>query len=145
MRWPWRVSRRPRPSAPTSCADWQTLPPIALSIPPHPVLLDPARFAATLASWRNPSFLTYLTHEQTPEAPSGLVHNLATPIPLHAPHTTLPTAPTPAPTPTNPTPSPHPAPTPTNPAPSPHLTPTTTDPAPSPHLTPTTTDPAPSP
>ncbi len=102
MRWPWprRNARRltpatpassPCPATPAAPAEWRSLPPMTGILTPHPVVIPYDHFALSLTTWHNPSFLAPLTHQVTPEAPSGLIHDTTAfpPNPFTPPATLL--------------------------------------------------------
>ncbi|RVX38998.1 hypothetical protein EDD27_1330 [Nonomuraea polychroma] len=93
MRWPW--SRRRSTAPPRPAPEWPSLPPLQRVIGSHPLTIPPEAFAASLAAWQNPSRLAPLAHDLSPDAPSGLLHDLAMPLPGTPRRPVLPAAPTP--------------------------------------------------
>jgi hypothetical protein len=82
--WPWRRGRESRP-APipkwTPGDQWRSVPPIQRLVPDHPLVNPVSRFTSSLASWQNPSSLAPLGHSVDAAEPSGVVSDLATPLP----------------------------------------------------------------
>ncbi len=84
--WPWRKAEEPEPERVTPPAPapppagWREVGPIQRAVA-TPSLISPAtRMSATLSSWQNPTFLAPLGHVVSPDAPSGIVHDLPVPV-----------------------------------------------------------------
>lgn len=82
--WPWRRRPESKP-APipvwTPGDQWRSVPPIQRMVPDHPLVNPVRRFTSSLASWQNPSSLAPLGHSVDAAEPSGVVSDLATPLP----------------------------------------------------------------
>jgi hypothetical protein len=80
--WPWRrrteVAGGPA-RLPVVPAEWRLLPPIQRAVGDHPLVNPVQRFADSLSSWRDPSYLAPLGHRVGPAEPAGLVADLVRP------------------------------------------------------------------
>ncbi|MBO4207280.1 hypothetical protein GSF22_14860, partial [Micromonospora echinofusca] len=59
---------------------WAVLPPIQRVVPDEPRLLRPESFTASLAAWRDPSYLAPLGHTVGDAEPAGTLHGAAVPL-----------------------------------------------------------------
>ncbi len=80
--WPWQRARPAEPAetaSPRWSPEWPSVPPIQrVTSAVNPVApRDP--FAASLVTWRDPSFLAPLGHVVSGQAPSGVIHRLIEP------------------------------------------------------------------
>lgn len=67
---------------------WQSLPPLQRITPDEPRLNLPETFSASLAAWRDPSYLAPLGHLVGPAEPAGVLHDTA--VPVSGPSPTVP-------------------------------------------------------
>jgi hypothetical protein len=103
--WPWRKPEAEPPAPPPVAAhddvvrapraDWRLVGPIQRVISEPPLINPVQRFSGSLAAWQDPSFLAPLAHVVAAEEPSGLIPQIATPVPAaDLPLATPPAAPT---------------------------------------------------
>src|SRR5690242_6390721 len=91
--WPWRREPHPRSHSeavapaetPTGRGAWRTVPPIQRNVGEHPLVNPSERFAATLTTWRTPSFLEPLDHALGAAEPAGTIEGLAPTTPAAVP------------------------------------------------------------
>lgn len=84
--WPWRRKDAASPATPpVRRGDWRTLPPIQRIVPEHPLANPVQRFADSLTSWRDPSYLAPLAHQVGPDEPAGVIADYARPAPVDLP------------------------------------------------------------
>lgn len=84
--WPWRRKDAASPATPpVRRGDWRTLPPIQPIVLDHPLVNPVQRFADSLTSWQNPSYLAPLAHQVGPAEPSGVIADYARPAPVDLP------------------------------------------------------------
>src|SRR5213080_2808732 len=81
--WPWR--RKPAQDSaaarlPVTRGEWRALPPIQRTVGQHPLVNPVQRFSASLASWRDPSYLDQLGHRFGGTEPAGVIDGIATPV-----------------------------------------------------------------
>ena len=58
--------------------DWRTLPPLPTVLRSPVTTLATSAFSDNLSTWRNPSFLSPLSHRIDPDGPAGLISGMAT-------------------------------------------------------------------
>ena len=79
---------RPEPAPPV--AGWRDLPPIQRLTEGFGPVTDPAGFRDSLDTWRDTSLTGALGHLVTPQAPTGLMHDVAVPAPPTTGHREVP-------------------------------------------------------
>jgi hypothetical protein len=100
--WPWQ--RKSEPAAPSPAAgdhevvrapraDWRHLDPIQRVISDPPLINPVQRFSGSLTAWQDPSFLAPLAHVVHADEPSGVIPQLATPVPAADLPLAIPSAP----------------------------------------------------
>ncbi|MGH3754337.1 MAG: hypothetical protein ACRDRP_16890 [Pseudonocardiaceae bacterium] len=77
--WPWQRTDRAAGAPAASAPAWRSLPPIQRSLGPLAPVAPREEFAASLQTWRNPSFLAPLGHLVSPDAPAGVIDGLLSP------------------------------------------------------------------